>query len=61
MIVWIYLESKTAHLTILSTSGRYLSLIIYIAYGIFAILFLILTSLFSRRTLMQLFKLPRLM
>jgi hypothetical protein len=58
--ILIYLERKTAHLTILSTPRRYLSFYLYIVYGILGIIFLILTSLFSRRTLMQLFKLRRL-
>ncbi|UJR27242.1 hypothetical protein I4U23_008537 [Adineta vaga] len=52
-------ESKTAHVTILSTPRRYLAFYLYIFYVIFATLFLIVTSFFSRRTLMQLFVLLR--
>lgn len=43
-------DTKTAHLTILSTPRRYISLYLYAAYGIFFVLFLILTSLFPRRS-----------
>ncbi|CAF4304026.1 unnamed protein product, partial [Adineta steineri] len=47
-------ETKTAHLTILSTPRRNPALLLYLFYGIFALIFLIVSSLFSRRTLVQL-------
>ncbi|CAF4333067.1 unnamed protein product, partial [Adineta steineri] len=46
--------TKTAHLTILSTPRRNPALLLYLFYGIFALIFLIVSSLFSRRTLVQL-------
>ncbi len=47
------LATKTAHLAILSTPQRYISLYIYAAYGIFFVLSLIFTSLFPRRSLFK--------
>ncbi|CAF0756206.1 unnamed protein product [Adineta ricciae] len=52
-------ESQTAHVTILLTPKRYTALCFYIFYVIFAVLFMIVTSLFSRRTLIQIFELLR--
>ncbi|CAF2627718.1 unnamed protein product, partial [Rotaria sp. Silwood2] len=54
-------ESKTAHLTILSTPRRYLALCLYLIYAILGLIFVILTSLFSRRNLIRLLMLSRLM
>ncbi|CAF1262359.1 unnamed protein product [Rotaria sordida] len=53
-------ESKTAHLTILSTPKRYIALYVYLIYGILGIIFIILTSLFSRRNLIRLVMFSRL-
>jgi len=47
------LETKTAHLGILSTPRRYISLYLYAAYAIFFVVSLILTSLFPRRSLIK--------
>ena len=53
LIFLFCLATKTAHLAILSTPRRYISLYIYAAYGIFCALSLILTSLFPRRPLFK--------
>lgn len=47
-------DTKIAHLTILSTPRRYISLYFYAAYGIFFVLNLLFSSLFPRRSLCKL-------
>jgi hypothetical protein len=49
----LHLATKTAHLAILGTPRRYLSLYLYATYGIFFVISLILTALFPRRSLMK--------
>lgn len=56
MVLLLDSETKTAHLTILWTPKRYIALYIYITYLVIAVFLWILTSLFSRRTLVQIFK-----
>lgn len=48
-------ETKTAHFALLSTPRRYLSLYFYAAYGVLFFFTLIITSLFSRRTIFRIF------
>lgn len=45
----ICLDTKIAHLFLLPTPRRYISLYLYAAYGIFFVLNLLLTLLFPRR------------
>jgi len=46
-------STKFAHLTVLWTPQRYISLFIYAAYGIFVLLVLLVAALISRRTMMK--------
>jgi len=51
--------TKTAHLVVLTTPKRYISLYLYAAYGVFFALVLIITALFPRRTIIRLLLLFR--
>ena len=53
---YVDLETKTAHLVLLSTPRRYISLYLYAAYGIFFVVTIILSSLFPRRSLLRWWK-----
>jgi hypothetical protein len=59
ILFYIHLATQTAHLTILSTPRRYISLYLYAAYGIFFVVILILTALCPRRSLLRWFTLNR--
>lgn len=51
--------TKTAHLMILSTPRRYISLYLYAAYGIFFMINLILILFFPRRSVFKFLNLAR--